>query len=419
MKFAHLRTPLAALAVVALLLSACRSAPSPPPTPIFTPHPTLQVDAPPCRLDYALPYHLTGIVCLERIYDRVRSPEAAPQLGGLAMGADGTLYVARPAAGAVWAMRDVDGDGFPEAPYQVAAGLPRPTALAYHQGALYVAAEGGLFRLELGPRGVARAQTRLVAELSAPNGLWPDSVRVGPDGRIYVGVGASCALCPQGVEAAGAVLSFAPDGADRRTVAEGLRHPRALAFHPRSGDLWIADARGPQAPFDALFRVSAADLAVGRAPNFGYPRCLGAAAAECPELTPPSFTFPDGSAPADMLFYTAEGFPFWQNDLIVTLSGSWNRPEPSGYALVVVSFGEDGLPDGGYERIAPISDHPSFAFPLARYSLMGMGFFPYHPSALALDGQGWLYLAEQEGRILRVRPRPSRAIDPNHATPTP
>jgi len=405
--------------LIALSLSACRSAAKAPPAPIVTPHPTLQVEGPPCHLDYNVPYYLTGIICFERLYDRVVTSEAVPELGGLALGTEGTLYIARPSSGTVWAMRDVDGDGFPDAPYQVASGLPHPTALTFHAGALYVAAEGGLFRLELDAHGLARTQKRLVADLTAPNGLWPDSVRVGPDGRVYVGVGASCADCPKEATSAGAVLSFASDGSDRRTVASGLRHPRALAFHPRSGDLWIADVRGPQAPSDALFRVPAAELAAGVAPNFGYPACVETSAPHCVDVVPPAYTFPDQSTPADMLFYTADGFPFWQDDLIVALAGSWDRAEPSGYALVVVSFDAEGLPDGGYERIAPISDHPSFAFPLARYSLMGMGFFPYHPVALALDPQGWLYIAEQEGRILRIRPRPAQVIDSRYPTPSP
>ena len=416
MKLPHRPTRAALALAAALALSACGAAHTARPAPIVTPHPTLQVEAPPCRLDYSLPYHLSSIVCLERIYDRVPAPEAAPEFGSLAFAPDGTLFVARPATGTLWALRDVDGDGFPNAPYQVASGLPHPTALTYHAGALYVAAEGGLFRVELDARGLARRTTQITDALTAPTGLWPDSVRVGPDERVYVGVGARCTDCAPETSAAGAVLSFAPDGTDRRTVATGLRHPRALAFHPRTGDLWIADARGAGAPYDALFRVPAAELAAQRAPDFGYPNCPDARASGCADVLPPAFTFPDGSTPADMLFYTADGFPFWQGDLVVTLAGSWNRAEPSGYALVVVGFGADGLPDGGYERIAPISDHPHFAFPLARYSLMGMGFFPYHPAALALDPQGWLYIAEQEGRILRVRPRPATAIDPR---PTP
>ncbi len=408
----HRRTLAAFALTAALALSACgTSTPTPPPMPL-TPHPTLRVEGPPCRLDYDLPYALPGIICFERIYDHVPTPEAAPELGGLALSPDGTLFVARPATGTVWALRDVDGDGFPNAPYRIVSGLPHPTALTYHAGALYVAAEGGLFRVELDAHGLARRTTRLVDALTAPSGLWPDSVRVGPDGRIYVGTGASCADCPPEATTTGAVLSFATNGTDRRTVATGLRHPRALAFHPRTGDLWIADARGPGAPYDALFRVPAADLSTHTVPDFGYPACVDTGASGCEDVPPPAFTFPDGSTPADMLFYTADGFPFWQDDLIVTLAGSWNRAEPSGYALVVIGFGADGLPDGGYERIAPISDHPSFAFPLARYSLMGMGFYPYHPAALALDAQGWLYIAEAEGRILRIRPRPANVVDP-------
>jgi hypothetical protein len=164
--------------------------------------------------------------------------------------------------------------------------------------------------------------------------------------------------------------------------------------------------------------VPAADLSAQRVPNFGYPACLDARASGCADVPAPIHTFTDGSTPADMLFYTADGFPFWQDDLIVTLAGSWNRAEPSGYAVAVIGFGADGLPDGGYERIAPISTHPNFAFPLARYSLMGMGFSPYHPTALALSPQGWIYIAEQDGRIMGVRPQPLDVAALRGAPPT-
>jgi glucose/arabinose dehydrogenase len=134
----------------------------------------------------------------------------------------------------------------------------------------------------------------------------------------------------------------------------------------------------------------------------------------CADTEAPRLTFPYQSDPSGMVFYADDEYPFFENDLIVVLRGSWNLPEPAGYALVEVAF-EDVEPDGSVNLIAPAHPLTGQTISLAQYSLSGKGFFPYHPADVVVDSRGWLYVSLQEGRIYRFRPRPA-ALAP---TPTP
>ncbi|MFX8554401.1 hypothetical protein ABTM01_19880, partial [Acinetobacter baumannii] len=54
------------------------------------------------------------------------------------------------------------------------------------------------------------------------------------------------------------------------------------------------------------------------------------------------------SAPIGMVFYTGDQFPAeFRGDAFVTLQGSWNARQPTGYKIVRVPF-RDGRPTGEY-----------------------------------------------------------------------
>jgi glucose/arabinose dehydrogenase len=55
-------------------------------------------------------------------------------------------------------------------------------------------------------------------------------------------------------------------------------------------------------------------------------------------------TYTAHSAPLDLVFYTGEQFPAeYRADAIVTMRGSWNRSQPSGYKVVRVRY-QNGWP---------------------------------------------------------------------------
>lgn len=373
---------------------------------------TDQQQDPPC--DYIIvPYRNANTTCIELAYDDVPPVQAVSEVGAMAFAPDGTLYFLRVALGEVWAMRDADGDRFMDPATRVVGGLRLPTGITYYDGALYVVDLDGIVRVD-DLDGVPTV-TRLADDWTITAGLWMGGIGVGPDARIYVGIGAPCGDCAETVEGRGVLLSTALDGSDRRVEATGLRAPADFAWNPETGDLWLLD-QGRTLPGvvygqppGELNRFVAGD-------DYGFPYCYGGLQDD-PDLMPPDAPehycwqthgpealFPYQSNPTGAAFYTGAAFPGWQGDLVVALNGSWNLPEPAGYAVVAVPFAE-GMPAGAYEYLAPAGENPA-TFSLAEYSLMGRGFYPFHPVDVAVDAQGWIYVSVQEGRIYRIRPRP-------------
>jgi glucose/arabinose dehydrogenase len=388
----------------------------------YHPVPPLAADGPPCRFVDWIPFHNIRTTCIEVVYDNVTPPEAVPALSGLAFAPDGALYFARTALGEIWAIPDPD--TFEEAPLRVAEGLNLPVGIAVHDGALYVTTLDGVQRLDdADADGVFEAHTILIdPPIGAP--FWPGSVGIGPDGRLYVSTGAGCETCEGATQESGGVLSsYALDGSDARLEASGFRSPADFAWQPDTGDLWIVDSGrviqpgSPDSPPDELNRVQTGA-------DYGFPFCTGQQQPDaafvlpdpgyCASTTAPDLAFPPQSSPAGLAFYGDDAFPFFEGDLIVTLGGSWNLPEPAGYALVEVGF-DGAQPDGRVTQIAPA--HPTTDAPisLAAYSLTNKGFFPYHPADVVVSAHGWIYVSLAEGRIYRFRPRPA-ATEPASGT---
>jgi glucose/arabinose dehydrogenase len=88
------------------------------------------------------------------------------------------------------------------------------------------------------------------------------------------------------------------------------------------------------------------------------------------------------SAPLDLLFYEGSAFPAeYVGDAFVTFHGSWNRDEPTGYKVMHIPFGGDGMPSG-----APT--------PLLEYSGSGdrSNEWPHRPVGLATLANGVLLI---------------------------
>lgn len=387
-----------------VILAACGPAAGPlPPFPTAIPRTPISGEGPPCAIVEWVPLHDIRLMCFEILLDEVPRPEAAPTLGAIAAAPDGTLYLLYTAAGEVRALRGADGDGFSEAPDTVASGLALPSALTVHDGALYVAGPEGITRLDdADADGIFETQTALVESLPYETGFWPGAIAVGPDGRLYVTAGGDCLRCEGEGARPGRLLSYALDGSDEREEATGFYRPGGLAWHPQTGDLWLVDGGGPDAPAELNRVVSGAD--------YGFPSCPGDRAlaapesAECAGTTPPAALLPVQSGPATIAFYTAEAFALWQGDLLIALGGSWSLPEPSGYALAALDFVGDA-PAGALEMIVPSSAPPIQFRSTAAISLAGRGFFPQHPAGVAVTPEGWIVVATQEGRVFRARPR--------------
>lgn len=274
-----------------------------------------------------------------------------PAARQMALGPDGTVYVGS-RAGNVYAVADRDGDGRAERRYTIATGLALPSGVAVYEGALYVGAVHTVLRFD-----------DIGNHLDAPRA--PDVVRddlpterlhgwkfiaFGPDGWLYVPVGAPCNVCLSRDARFASILRLRPDGADLEVFARGIRNTVGFDWHPSTQDLWFTDNGrdflGDDAPPDELDHAPAAGM------HFGFPHCHGADIRDeeygverpCTAFTPPALALDPHVAAIGMRFYTGTMFPpRYRGGIFIAEHGSWNSTRPVGYRVTFVRFA-DGRP---------------------------------------------------------------------------
>lgn len=174
----------------------------------------------------------------------------------------------------------------------------------------------------------------------------------GPDGKLYVTVGAPCNICNvDDLEAT--IIRMNPDGSDAEIYAEGIRNSVGMDFHPDSDVLYFTDNNTDNMGDDTP--PGEFNAAPEKGMHFGFPYYAGGddrhedwADQEPPkEVTFPDVEFQAHTANLGFKFYTGKQFPAdYQGDAIVAQHGSWNRSEPVGYQLVRVTFDDNNQPTG-------------------------------------------------------------------------
>lgn len=337
--------------------------------------------------------------CVERVYFDDSVGEMA--FTALAAAPDGTLYVARPYAGEIYALTDSDADGLPDQPQRVASGLTLPNGLAYYAGALYISGGPNLYRFQ------DDVVETLVDDLPYGPGFWTGGLDIGPDERLYVGIGAPCDYCVPG-EDRSLLLSFALDGTDRQIVAKGLRQPSAVAWHLNA--LWTVDTArdglGDSPNLDELNRVEPGV-------HFGWPYCIGAENQPdwpgvdfaCENATPPVLALPTHSTPLAMVSYPGDALAELQDTLIIALGGAYNSVYLQGYMVIAVRFDAQDQPLD-YQVLVPSVNPNSHvrAFQTQTINYYKFGLWPHKPYGLAVSPEGWLYLSVGGGKIYALRP---------------
>ena len=266
----------------------------------------------------------------------------------------GTLFVATRQAGKVYAVRGAL-SGKPEI-LTIAEKLSMPNGVAFRDGSLYVAEPRRLLvlpaietRLEDPPAPVAVGE-----ELPYKGALhsWK-YIAFGPDGRLYVPIGAPCNVCD--APGFGLIMRMQPDGSQREVVARGVRNSVGFDWDPSSGDLWFTD-NGRDMLGD---EVPACELnhATGLNQDFGFPYCHGGDVADpefgklgrCSDAQPPAQRLAPHAAPLGMKFYTGSMFPAqYRGQVFIAEHGSWNRSKEAGktgYRVSLVRL-EKGRPVG-------------------------------------------------------------------------
>jgi glucose/arabinose dehydrogenase len=265
----------------------------------------------------------------------------------MALGEQGTLFVGTMGAGKVYAVRN-DGSRAREV-LTIASGLNMPNGVAVRDGTLYVAEVNRLSRFDAIESHLAPPPKPQVVFDGFPGERahgWK-FIRFGPDGRLYVPVGAPCNVCDRG-DPYGSITRMNPDMKGFEIFARGIRNSVGFDWDPRTKELWFTDngrdMLGDDIPSDEL------DHAPKPGMNFGFPYCHQGDLADpefgkrhaCSEFTPPAQKLGAHVASLGVRFYTGTMFPpEYRNRLFIAEHGSWNRSRKSGYRVMQARI-EDG-----------------------------------------------------------------------------
>jgi glucose/arabinose dehydrogenase len=270
----------------------------------------------------------------------------------MAEGEDGTVFVGTRTIGRVYAVTDANGQ---RSSRVVAERLTDPNGIAVRDGNLYVVAINRVLRYDgIGRRlGDVPQPVDLTSAFNLPTDAhhgWKYAA-FGPDGRLYMNVGVPCNICEFDRDRYALLVSFNPDGSDRRIEARGVRNSVGFDFHPTTRELWATnngrDWAGNEIPEDSLHRVRRSGE------DHGFPHCVGnwadpaAAARNCSEFSQPAALLGPHVAGLGIRFYTGTAFPAaYRGAAFIALRGSWNRERLSGYEVVVARLDAQGAVTG-------------------------------------------------------------------------
>lgn len=318
-----------------------------------------------------------------------------------------------------------------KAPYKKAevliefGGYPHSVALRKTAAGeeLWVAETTGLYRTLYDPqKSYKKADFERIATLPGGGGHSSRTVKVGPDGKIYVSLGitGNCSdeyIGPSGSYAAdkrrGGVLVLNESKRTLEPYASGLRNPVGFAWQPQTGQAYASNNGPDHWGFDKPLEVFA-PLSAGSFHGMPWFQTVDGRVqrdscieGEAPrrDVTPPVAFFEARSAPLDVAFANKGDLGgAWSGQAFVALHGSWATP-PAGTAsgdlrgrrepkIVQVLF-ENGKPTG------KVKDFISgFQLPTgARWA---------RPAGLAFGPDGALYISSDSDTLGIFRLSPSR-----------
>lgn len=283
---------------------------------------------------------------LPRGFDIAYYAQDVPNARSMTLGPGGTVFVSTRRDGRVWALRDEDGDQIAEVRHEIDAKLNTPNGVALREGSLYVAEIDRILRyddieanLSSPPEPVALPQ-RYPSD--AHHG-WK-FIRFGPDGLLYVPVGAPCNVCEKDNPLYSTITRIdVTKDAPPEIFAHGARNSVGFDWNPRTRELWFTDngrdRMGDDIPPDELNRAPRKGM------HFGFPYCHGGDIPDpefgskkpCDTFTPPARKLGPHVAGLGMRFYTGGMFPSgFEDQIFIAEHGSWNRSKPLGYRISLV-----------------------------------------------------------------------------------
>jgi glucose/arabinose dehydrogenase len=290
--------------------------------------------------------------------ERIRLPQGfaievvarVPQARGMTWGEQGTLFVGSRDDKVYAGTLPADGAGAARVRV-VGSGLSMPVGVAFRDGTLYASSIGRIVRFPGIEKSLDRPPEPVVVTDRLPSDRhhgWK-FIAFGPDGKLYVPVGAPCNVCDRDDDGYASILRMNPDGSSREVVARGVRNTVGFDWHPRTRELWFTDngrdMMGDDVPGDELNRLTKPGQ------HFGFPFCHAGtvadpqfgAARSCREFVPPVQVLGAHVASLGMRFYTGTQFPAaYRGQVFIAEHGSWNRSRKSGYRVSLVRLDAEG-----------------------------------------------------------------------------
>ena len=271
-----------------------------------------------------------------------------PHAREMVMGAKGTLFVGSRDYNKVYAIVDRNNDHKADQVYTIAEGLKDPSGVAFRDGSLYVAEISRITKYDNIEANLEKPPTPAVVKSDLPTETHHGQkfIRFGPDGLLYVPVGAPCNVCERPDDQRFAtILRMKPDGTETEVFASGVRNSVGFDWHPATRELWFTDngrdLLGDDIPPDELNHAPKKGLA------FGFPYCHAGEVKDpefgdkrpCTEFQAPARKLDPHGAAIGMRFYTGTMFPAeYRNQIFIAEHGSWNRSVPIGYRVMVAKI---------------------------------------------------------------------------------
>jgi glucose/arabinose dehydrogenase len=280
-----------------------------------------------------------------------------PNARSMAISENGIVFVGNRQEKNVYALVDENADGKADYKFILAEGLRMPNGVAYKNGDLYVAEVSRILRFKDIKKNLTTPKYEVVYDGYPTDGHhgWK-FIAFGPDGMLYVPVGAPCNICEKEnpVYASITRLDVSKPGTKPEVYAHGVRNTVGFAWHPVSKELWFTDngrdMMGDDVPDCELNRATA------KGQHFGYPYWhagtvkdpeFGSKGKDASAYIAPAAKMGAHTAPLGLRFYQGGMFPAtFKNNAIIAKHGSWNRSKKSGYEVVMAKIDATGKVTG-------------------------------------------------------------------------
>ena len=262
----------------------------------------------------------------------------------------------QPGTGAVYVLRDTNGDGKIDEKTKIIDGLDRPYGLALWKDYLYVGEPTSLkrYRYDAKTRKAASPGEEIVSLKGFGNGHWTRTVLFDrKEEKLYLTVGSGSNVDAGEDPMRAAVHRYNPDGSGHETFVSGTRNVIGLRWYPGTDTLWGAvqerDALGDDLVPDYF-------TAFKQGGFYGWPYAYVGPnedprrKGESPDLVKktivPDVLLGAHVAVLDALFYTGRMFPKdYEGGAFLARHGSWNRSKRVGYDVAFLPF-RNGRPSG-------------------------------------------------------------------------